>query len=96
MVSYIARSRQLTISDLTKNTPTYDVKFSATPVREIELNFFTHVAGSMLESIFAHSYIISTRDRTANNLEHGRTFKECIQNDRRVTGGSILHNFLQG
>ena len=33
MVSYIARSGQWTIIDLTKNKPTYDVKFSALPVR---------------------------------------------------------------
>ena len=48
MVSYIVRSGQSTIRDLTKNTPTYDVKFDAPPVREIELNFGTGAAGSML------------------------------------------------
>ena len=40
MVSYNARSGKSTISNLTKNTPTYDVKFSAPPLREIDLNFF--------------------------------------------------------
>ena len=48
MVSYITRSGQLTISDLTKNTPTYDIKFAAPPVRETDLNFGTGVDGSML------------------------------------------------
>ena len=48
MVSYIARSGKSTISDLTKNTPTYDVKFSAPPEIEIDLNFGTGAAGSML------------------------------------------------
>ena len=48
MVSYIARSGKSTISDLTKNTPTYDVKFAAPPVREIDLHFGTGAAGSML------------------------------------------------
>ena len=59
-MSYIARSGQLTIRNLTENTPTYDVKFSAPPVREINLNFGTGAAGSMLESIVAHSDIMST------------------------------------
>ena len=48
MVSYIARSGQLKISNLAKNTPTYDVKFAAPPVREIDLHFGTGAAGSML------------------------------------------------
>ena len=48
MVSYIARSFKSKISDLTKNTPAYDVKFSAPPEREIDLNFGTGAAGSML------------------------------------------------
>ena len=54
MVSYISRSGQLTTIDLTENTPTYDVKFAAPPVREIDLNFGTSAAGSMIESIVAH------------------------------------------
>ena len=48
MVSYIARSGQSTIRNLTKNIPTYDVKFSALPVREIDLNFGTGAVSSML------------------------------------------------
>ena len=59
MVSYIARSGKSTISNLNKNTPTYDIKFSAPPVREIDLNIGTGVASSMLESIVAHSDIMS-------------------------------------
>ena len=60
MVSYIARSSQSTISNLTKNTPTYDAKFFALPVTVIEFNSGTGAAGSMLEYIVAHSDIIST------------------------------------
>ena len=75
MVSYIARSGQSTISHLTKNTPTYDVRFSAPPVREIDLDFGTRASVSMLESIVGHLDIISARDRIAKNREHGRTFK---------------------
>ena len=81
------------ISYLTKNTPTYDVKFSALPVKEINLNIGTGVAGSMLVSIDAHSDIISAQDSIAKNLEHGRTLKELIQNYKWVTGGAIFCNF---
>ena len=59
MVSYIARGFKSTISDQTKNTPTYDVKFSDQPEREIELHFGTGAAGSMLEFIIAHLGIMS-------------------------------------
>ena len=48
MASYIARSVQSTINNLTKNISTYDVKFSALSVREIYLNFGTGTSGSML------------------------------------------------
>ena len=77
---------------LTKNTPTYDVKFSASPVREINLNFGTDAAISILEYIVTHLDIMSARDRIAKNLEHGRTFKEHTQNAKRVTGGAIFRN----
>ena len=50
MVSYTARSGQLTISNLTKYIPTFDIKFSDMPVREIDLNFSTSADGFMLES----------------------------------------------
>ena len=90
MVSYIVRSKQSTISSLTKNTPTYGVKFAAPPVREINLNFGTGAAESMLESTIAHSNIMCTQDRIANNYEHRRTFKEHIQNFKQVTGGAIF------
>ena len=75
MVNYIARIGQSTISDLTKNVPTYDVKFATPYVREIDLNVGTGVAGSMLESIVAHTDIMSTQYRVTNNHEHGKTFK---------------------
>ena len=58
MVSHIARSGQSTISDLTENTPTYDVKFAALPVREINLNYGTGTDGSILEFIVAYSAIM--------------------------------------
>ena len=48
MASYIARSGQSTIRNLTKNPPTYVVKFVAPPIREIDLNFGTNADGSML------------------------------------------------
>ena len=48
MASYIIRSGQSTIINLTQNTPTYDVKFSAPPVREVDLNFGTKAAGYIL------------------------------------------------
>ena len=92
MVSYIARSRQWTISNLTKNTPTYDVKFAAPSVREIDLDFCTGTDGSMLECIVAHSDIMPPRDRIANNREHRRTFKELIQNSKQVTSSAIFRN----
>ena len=44
MVSYIARSSQSTISNLTKNTPTYDAKFVALPVTVIDFNSGTGAA----------------------------------------------------
>ena len=77
---------------MAKNTPTYDVKFATPPVREIDLKFGTGVARSMIESIVAHSGIRSARDRIAKNREHGRTFKEQIQNVKQVTGGAIFRN----
>ena len=49
MVSYITRSGKVTISNLTENTPTSDVKFAATSVREINLNFGTAATVSVLE-----------------------------------------------
>ena len=67
MVSYIARSGQSTISNLTKNRPTYDVKFSAPPLRKIDVIFFTSTAGAILEFIVAHLDIMSARDRKTNN-----------------------------
>ena len=69
MVSYIARSVQSTISVLTKNIPAYDVKFASPPVREIDLNFGTGAAGSMLESIVAHLDIMFAQDSISNNRE---------------------------
>ena len=75
MVSYIARSGQLTISDLTENTPTHDVKFSDPPVREIDLNFDTSTDCYMLKSIVVNSDIMYVRYRITKNLEHGRTVK---------------------
>ena len=80
MVSYITRSGKSTIRNLTENTPTYDVKFAAPPVRENDLNFGTKAAISMLESTVAHSDIMSAQDRIDKNREHGRTLKERIQN----------------
>ena len=77
---------------MTENTPTYDVKFAALPVREIDLNFSTGAAGSMLESIVAYYDIMSARDRIAKNREHGRTFKERIQNAKQVTVSVIFCN----
>ena len=59
MVNYIAISGKSKISKLTKNIPTYDVKFSSPPVREINLNFGTGMAGPMLEFIVAHLDIVS-------------------------------------
>ena len=61
MMGYNSRSGQSEFRNLTKNTPTYDVKFSAPPVMEIDLNFGTGTAGSMLESIVAHSDIARPR-----------------------------------
>ena len=61
MMGYNSRSGQSEFSNLTKNTPTYDIKFSAPPVMEIDLNFGTGTAGSMLESIVAHSDIARPR-----------------------------------
>ena len=92
MVSYTGRRGQSIISNLTKNTPTYDVKFAVLPVRKIYLDFGIGATGSMLESIIAHSYIMYARDRIANNCEHGSTFKERIQTDKRETGGAIFRN----
>ena len=48
MTSYITKSGQSTIIDLAKNVPTYDVKISTSPGREIDLNFGTDTAGSMI------------------------------------------------
>ena len=92
MVSYITRSGKSTVSDLIKNTPTYDVKFSALPVREIDLDFDTVAVGSMMRSIFASLDIMSAQDRINNNCDKGRTFKERIQYDKRVTVGVIFCN----
>ena len=75
MASYIARSVQSTINNLTKNISTYDVKFSALSVREIYLNFGTGAAGSLLESIVANLDIISDQDRIAKHCEHGSNLK---------------------
>ena len=75
---------------MTQNTPTYDVKVSALPIREIYLNFGTSAAGSMLEYIFVHLDIMSAQDRIAKNREHERTCKECIQNSKRVTVSVIF------
>ena len=47
-IYHIPRSGPLTIRNLTKNTPTYDVKFAALPIREINLNFGIDASGSML------------------------------------------------
>ena len=58
-VSYIARSGKSTIIKLSKNTPTFDVKFAAPPLREIDLNFGPSVAGHMIESIITHLNDIS-------------------------------------
>ena len=74
MVSYTGRRGQSIISNLTKNTPTYDVKFAVLPVRKIDLNFGTGAANSILESIVAYLDIMSARDRIAKNHENGRTF----------------------
>ena len=92
MVNNFQRSGQSTISDLTKNTPIYDVKFAAPHVRETDLSFGTGAAGYMLESIVVHLDIMPAQDRIANNHEHGSTFKERIQNDKLVTGGAIFCN----
>ena len=46
----------------------------------------------MLESIVTHSGIMPTQYRIATNCEHGRTFKERIQNAKRVTDGAIFRN----
>ena len=35
---------------------------------------------------------MSARDRIAKNCEHGRTFKERIQNAKLVSGGAIFRN----
>ena len=48
MVIYITISGKSTIIKLNENTPTYDVKFAALPVSEINLNFGTGAAGSMI------------------------------------------------
>ena len=77
---------------MTKNTPTYDVKFAAPPVIEINLNFCTRVSLSMLESIIAHLDIMSDQDSITNNCEHGSTFKERIQNAKWVSGDAIFRN----
>ena len=77
---------------MTENKPTYDVKFSAPPIREINLNFGTGAAGSVLESIVAHSYIMSAQYRIDKNHKHRRTSKEHIQNYKKVTGGAIFRN----
>ena len=91
-VNYIVRSGKLTISNLTNKTPTYDVKFAALPVRETDLNFGTGTAGSMLQSIFAHLDIISTRDRIVKDCKHRITLEELIQNTKQVTGAEIFHD----
>ena len=82
MVSYIVRSGQSKISNFNINTPTYDVKFSALHVRQIDMNFSTGAAVSMLESIVAHLDIMSAQDIIVNNIVHGSTFKQHIQNDK--------------
>ena len=92
MVRCITRSGQSKISDLTENTPTYDVKFATQPVRETDLNFCTGAAGSTLESMVAHLDIMSAQDRIAKNCEHRRTSKKHTQNSKRVTGGAIFRN----
>ena len=66
--------------------------FFALPVKKTNLDFGTDVAGYMIESIVAHSYIMSARDRISKNREHGRTFKERIQNYKWVAGGAIFPN----
>ena len=60
------------------------------------MDFGTGAARSMLESIFAHSDIMCAQYRIAKNREHGRTFKEHIQNSKQVTGGEIFHNGSSG
>ena len=92
IMSYIKRSGQSTVRDLTKNKPNYDVKFAAPSVRENELNFGTSADGSMLESRVVHSDIMSAQNRIAKNREHGSTFKERIQNYKRFTYGEIFRN----
>ena len=48
IVSYISIAYKSTISDLTKNKHTYDVRISGLPLREIDLNFGAGVVGSIL------------------------------------------------
>ena len=64
--------------------------FLPRPEEKINLNLGTGAAGYMLESIVAHLDIISARDRTSKNCEHGRTLKEHIQNGKQVTGVNVF------